>query len=96
MSTKKECKQLLKGGVLAKRKKSRGKVGSFYIPEVVREETQIAKVIKVSEGEDRIKENDLILYARHSGTEMPEFGDGITFFAIEDIQGVFSSDVDEG
>lgn len=84
--------KLLRDGILAKRKKSPGKVGSFYIPESHREQTQIAKVVQVSEGEERIKEGDLILYNKHSGIEMPEFGDDVTFFAIDDVVGIIEGE----
>jgi co-chaperonin GroES (HSP10) len=90
--------KLLREGVLAKRKKTPGMMGRFYVPETVREQTQIAKVIHVSEGENRIKPGDLILYAKHAGIGMPEFGDEVSFFKLDEIEGIVtqeSQDVEE-
>lgn len=90
--------KLLRKGVLAQRKKTPGMRGRFYIPESVREDTQVAKVIHVSEGEDRIKVGDMILYGKHAGIGMPEFGEEVSFFKLDEIEGIItkeSNDVSE-
>lgn len=83
--------KLLRAGVLAKRKKISGTYGSLYLPED-RPETQFAKVTHVSEGEQRIKVGDIVLYKKHAGMECPEFGDGITFFSIDEIEGIVTKE----
>ena len=61
----------------------------IVLPETAKEKPQTAKVVAIGDSEDgRIREDDLVIFAKYSGTEINLDGEDFLILDSEDLLGV--------